>query len=77
MLATGGGVLFMGGTNDRYFRAFDAASGKVLWEFRTGSGVTGVPSSYQIDGKQMGMPQGWGTSLRRRRGRSRRSSRGR
>ena len=33
-----------GGTNDRYFRAFDATNGKVLWEFRTGSGVNGVPS---------------------------------
>ena len=52
VLATAGGVLFAGGTNDRYFRAFDASNGKVLWEFRTGSGVTGVPVSFQIDGKQ-------------------------
>ena len=44
ILATGGGVLFMGGTNDRYFRAFDASNGKILWEFRTGSGVNGVPT---------------------------------
>ena len=29
---------FSGGTNDRMFRAFDAASGKVLWEFPTNSG---------------------------------------
>ena len=41
-----GGVLFMGGTNDRYFRAFDASNGKTLWEFRTGSGVNGVPVSF-------------------------------
>ena len=33
MLATGGGLVFSGGTNDRKFRAFDAATGKVLWEF--------------------------------------------
>jgi len=36
VLATAGGMLFMGGTNDRYFRAFDASNGKILWEFRTG-----------------------------------------
>ncbi len=32
VLATGGGLVFVGGTNDRYFRAFDATSGKVLWQ---------------------------------------------
>jgi alcohol dehydrogenase (cytochrome c) len=52
VLATAGGVLFAGGTNDRYFRAFDASNGKILWEFRTGSGVQGVPVSFAIDGKQ-------------------------
>ena len=52
ILTTGGGLLFAGGTNDRYFRAFDAASGEVLWQQRTNSGVTGVPSSYAIDGVQ-------------------------
>jgi hypothetical protein len=31
VLATAGGVLFMGGgTNGRYFRAFDASNGKIL-----------------------------------------------
>ena len=38
VLATGGGLLFAGGTNDRLFRAFDAKTGKILWEFPTGSG---------------------------------------
>ena len=33
MLATAGGVVFSGGTNDRKVHAFDAASGKLLWEF--------------------------------------------
>ena len=28
VLTTGGGLVFMGGTNDRYFRAFDASSGE-------------------------------------------------
>ena len=41
VLATGGDVLFAGGTNDRMFRAFDAKTGKMLWEFPTISGVSG------------------------------------
>ena len=52
VLTTGGRLVFMGGTNDRYFRAFDAATGDLLWEQRTNSGVTGVPSSYAVDGVQ-------------------------
>src|SRR3989442_1673479 len=61
VLATGGGVLFAGGTNDRMFRAFDARTGKVLWEFPTGSGVAAVPVSFQVDGKQYIAGQsGWG-----------------
>ena len=43
ILTTAGGLVFAGGTNDRMFRAFDAKTGKMLWEFRTNSGVTGVP----------------------------------
>ena len=35
MMTTGGGLVFSGGTNDRMFRAFDAATGKILWEFPT------------------------------------------
>jgi alcohol dehydrogenase (cytochrome c) len=66
VLATGGGVLFAGGTNDRYFRAFDAATGKTLWQFRTGSGVVGVPSSFAIDGKQyIAVQSGWGVDAAR------------
>jgi len=42
----------MSGTNDRYFRAFDAATGKVLWQFRIGSRVIGGPVSFGIDRKQ-------------------------
>jgi alcohol dehydrogenase (cytochrome c) len=66
VLTTGGGLVFMGGTNDRYFRAFDAKTGDKLWEFRTNSGVTGVPSSYAIDGKQyIAVQSGWGVDAER------------
>src|SRR3954464_14037433 len=61
VLATGGDVLFSGGTNDRMFRAFDAKTGKVLWEFQTISGVTAVPSTFEVDGKQyIAVQTGWG-----------------
>ena len=62
VLATGGGLVFAGGTNDGYFRAFDAQTGELLWEQRTYSGVMGVPSSYAIDGVQyIAVQSGWGT----------------
>jgi alcohol dehydrogenase (cytochrome c) len=60
-LATGGGLVFSGGTNDRMFHAFDASSGKLLWEFPTNSGITGQPSSFMVDGKQyVAVQSGWG-----------------
>jgi alcohol dehydrogenase (cytochrome c) len=61
VLATGGGLLFAGGTNDRMFRAFDAKTGKILWEFPTPSGVAAVPVSFQVGGKQyIAVQSGWG-----------------
>ena len=65
MLATGGGLVFSGGTNDRLFHAFDAASGELLWEFPTNSGITGQPSSFGIDGRQyIAVQSGWGVDAR-------------
>ena len=65
MLATGGGVVFSGGTNDRMFRAFDATTGAVLWEFPTNSGVIGQPTSFTIDGRQyVAVQSGWGIDAR-------------
>jgi alcohol dehydrogenase (cytochrome c) len=61
VLATGGDILFAGGTNDRLFRAFDAKTGKILWEFPTISGVAAVPVSFQVDGRQyIAVQSGWG-----------------
>jgi alcohol dehydrogenase (cytochrome c) len=70
VLTTGGGLVFLGGTNDRNFRAFDAKSGSVLWEFKTNSGVTGVPSTYEVDGVQyVAVQSGWGVDAQRMQGR--------
>jgi alcohol dehydrogenase (cytochrome c) len=61
VLATGGGLVFEGGTTDRYFHAFDAATGKQLWQYRTNSGITGVPTTFEVAGVQyVAVQSGWG-----------------
>ena len=61
MLATGGGLVFTGGTNDRKFHALDASTGALLWEFPTSSGIIGQPSAFMLDGKQyVAVQSGWG-----------------
>ena len=61
VLTTAGNLVFMGGTTDRNFRAFDARTGDQLWEHGTNSGVIGVPSTYMIDGVQyVAVQSGWG-----------------
>jgi lanthanide-dependent methanol dehydrogenase len=51
-LATAGNVVFYG-TMDGWFRAVDAVSGKILWQFKTGSGIIGQPITYRgPDGHQ-------------------------
>jgi alcohol dehydrogenase (cytochrome c) len=65
MLATGGGLVFSGGTIDRKFHAFDAATGKLLWEFPVNSGVLAPPTSFFVDGKQyIAIETGWGGDSR-------------
>tara|TARA_B100001250_G_scaffold377444_1_gene366539 strand:+ start:853 stop:2541 length:1689 start_codon:yes stop_codon:yes gene_type:complete len=66
VLATAGNLVFMGGTSDRYFRAFNAKNGRLLWQQRTNSGITGVPSSFEVDGKQyIAVLSGWGVDAQR------------
>jgi PQQ-dependent dehydrogenase (methanol/ethanol family) len=51
-VVTAGDVVFYG-TMDGWFKALDARSGTLLWEFKTGSGVIGQPVTYKgPDGKQ-------------------------
>jgi alcohol dehydrogenase (cytochrome c) len=51
MLATAGGVVF-DGSRDRFFRASDAATGKILWQVRLNSVPSSSPVTYSIDGAQ-------------------------
>jgi alcohol dehydrogenase (cytochrome c) len=70
ILTTSGGLVFSGGTNDRMFRAFDAKTGKVLWEHPTSSGIIGIPVSYAIDGRQyVAVQSGFGLDARQIQGR--------
>jgi alcohol dehydrogenase (cytochrome c) len=65
ILTTAGGLVFSGGTNDRMFRAFDAKSGRVLWETPTNSGIIGVPMTFSVDGKQyVAVQSGFGIDSR-------------
>jgi len=50
---TAGGLVFVGATNDKRFRAFDSASGKQLWEANLGNNANANPMSYRgKSGKQ-------------------------
>jgi alcohol dehydrogenase (cytochrome c) len=51
LLSTGGDVLFAGDPEGN-FNAFDAKTGKKLWSFQTGSGHSGGPISYSVNGRQ-------------------------
>ena len=51
VLTTAGGLAFAGDL-DRYFRAYDARTGDVLWERRLGTSVQGFPVSYTAGGVQ-------------------------
>jgi lanthanide-dependent methanol dehydrogenase len=50
-VATAGDVVFYG-TMDRWFKAVDAKSGKLLYQFRGPSGFIGQPITYSVKGKQ-------------------------
>src|SRR5215203_2720564 len=51
-LVTAGDVMFHG-TMEGWFKARDARTGQVLWQFKTSSGIIGQPTTYRgPDGKQ-------------------------
>jgi alcohol dehydrogenase (cytochrome c) len=51
VLATAGDVVFAGAF-DRYFRAYDASDGTVLWQTRLNDVSSSTPISYSVDGTQ-------------------------
>ncbi len=51
-LVTAGGLVFIGYTLDDTFRAFDLATGEVLWQYDLPAAGTAIPVSYEVDGEQ-------------------------
>ena len=52
-IVTAGGVIFIGATQDKYFRAVDEKTGNVLWEVQLPAGGQATPMTYLgRDGKQ-------------------------
>ena len=45
-MATAGGLVFYG-TMDGWFKAVDAKTGELKWQFKTGSGIIGQPVAYR------------------------------
>jgi alcohol dehydrogenase (cytochrome c) len=64
LLATAGDVVFAGEPNGN-FNALDARNGRILWTFKTGSGIHSNPITYSVRGKQyVAVPTGWGGWLK-------------
>jgi PQQ-dependent dehydrogenase (methanol/ethanol family) len=69
-LATAGGLFFFGEGNG-LFKALDAATGKLLWQFQCGAGANAMPVSYMVGQKQyVAMGCGGNTQLDFKRGNS-------
>jgi len=51
-VVTAGGLLFIGATRDKKFRAFDKETGELLWEDSLPGGGYATPATYEIDGRQ-------------------------
>ena len=52
-IATAGGLVFVGATDDARFRAFDARNGKELWTVKLDGAAEATPTTYEgRDGKQ-------------------------
>ena len=51
-IATAGGLVFIAGTNDKRFRAFESRTGRTIWEGRLDSEGHTTPMTYMANGKQ-------------------------
>ena len=51
-ITTGGGLIFIGATDDKRLRAFDVRSGREVWTALLPASVYGTPMTYSVRGKQ-------------------------
>jgi quinohemoprotein ethanol dehydrogenase len=66
-LTTAGNLVFQGEPTG-LFKAYDAATGKLLWTYDAGLGISAPAITYKLDGKQMisllvGFGGGWSSNL--------------
>jgi quinoprotein glucose dehydrogenase len=52
IVATAGGLIFVGTNGDGYVRAFDKDTGRILWEHDLNANPEGIPSVYELNGRQ-------------------------
>jgi len=63
VLTTAGNLVFWG-TPEGFLKAADASTGKVVWQFQTGSGVVAPPVTWDMDGEQyVAVVSGWGGAV--------------
>jgi quinoprotein glucose dehydrogenase len=63
-VVTAGGLLFAANSQDRMLRAYDAETGRVLWEHELEANPEGIPAVYDIGGRQyivFAAGASWGT----------------
>ena len=77
-IVTAGGLVFIGATNfDRKFRAFDKATGELLWEATLPFSGNATPITYEVNGRQyVVIAAGGGKDYRSKNGQDLRSKSG-
>jgi quinoprotein glucose dehydrogenase len=67
---TAGGLLFIAGTKDEKFRAYDKKTGQLLWETKLPAAAFATPSVYEVNGRQYVVVACGGTKLGAKKGES-------
>ena len=63
-VVTAGGLIFLPNSQDRMLRAYDTATGKVIWEYELQANPEGIPAVYEVRGRQyvaFAAGASWGT----------------
>jgi len=61
-MVTAGGLVFIGATKDERFRAFDKATGEILWTYQLDAAGYATPATYELNGRQYVVIAGGGGS---------------
>jgi glucose dehydrogenase len=63
-LVTAGGLVFAATAQDRQLRAYDRATGDVVWSYTLPGGSEGIPATYEVGGRQyLAVPVAAGAGL--------------